>query len=557
MLLGYRSLLPGVCSLLLLSGCGSSSYSSSGSINPTSGGTGGTGGSPAGNPLGGGSGPSGSNNSVVATPSVTGCVSVVVGAKQTVNITFTSSDGRAISGFGISGSLGTVLPAGWSGPGGLTCASISTGSGCVLNLTYAPTIAGSGNLTIDYVFVDNAAMPRTGGSVTLAYAATTHNNVVAAASPTGQIDAVGAGSNQSVSVNFTTDDGNAATNLRLTSDLTALPPGWSSTAASLSCAIVSTGSRCQLPLAYAPTTVAGGTLTLNYSYADNSGTPKTGSVSIPFTAMSSPHLYVAQLGGLLSYCVLNAADGTLSSCASTGNGFSAPAGIVFDGNQFAYVADYGNSAVYVCNAGLDGSLSGCVSTGSNFQNPLQLAIGGNMLYASNANSTSGVTTCSIGVNGFLASCNQSPGAGTTAIALNSGSGPSYAYVGVGPNNVEVCAIGGSGGLTNCAGTGAGFSNVDGISVAGGYAYVANQGNGSNGFVSVCSINPDGSLSNSCATYNIGAMPTDVVIKGGQAYVNDASGNIYLCSVSAGGALTNCTVSNGNATFSYGVQIAVH
>jgi hypothetical protein len=287
MLLGYRPLLLSVCSLLLVSGCGSSSYSnSSGSINTTSGGTGGTGGGPAGNPIGGGSGHTGSNDLVVATPSVAGNVSVVVGAKQTVSITFSSSDGSAITGFGISGSLGAALPAGWSGPDSLTCASISTGSGCVLNLTYAPTAVGSGTVTVNYVFVDNATVPSTGGSQTIAYAATAHNNVVAAALPTGQIDAVVGGGNQPVSVNFTTDDGNAAIDLTLTTDLAALPSGWSSTATSLSCAIVSTGSGCQLPLMYAPTAAARGTLTLNYSYTDDSGATKTGALNIPYSTSS-------------------------------------------------------------------------------------------------------------------------------------------------------------------------------------------------------------------------------------------------------------------------------
>ena len=42
-------------------------------------------------------------------------VSVAVGSSQTVSITFTSSDGRSITGFGVSGTLG-LLPAGWSGP---------------------------------------------------------------------------------------------------------------------------------------------------------------------------------------------------------------------------------------------------------------------------------------------------------------------------------------------------------------------------------------------------------------------------------------------------------
>jgi hypothetical protein len=290
---GGLTLLIGVYSLLLLTGCGSSSYSSSrGTINSAGVVAANTGGGPQGNPIGGSSGPTGTNDSVVATASVAGTVSVVAGAKQTLSITFTSSDGSAISGFGVSGTLGT-LPAGWSGPGSFSCASVSTGSGCVLNLIYAPSAVGNGTLSIDYVFVDNAAMPNTGGSLTIAYAATTHNNVVAAASPTGEINAVVGAGNQSVSVSFTTDDGNAATNLMLTTDLSALPAGWSSTAASFSCAIVSAGSGCQLPLTYAPAASARGTLTMNYSYTDDSGTTRSGALNIPYSTSSQNSVIAA------------------------------------------------------------------------------------------------------------------------------------------------------------------------------------------------------------------------------------------------------------------------
>jgi DNA-binding beta-propeller fold protein YncE len=300
-------------------------------------------------------------------------------------------------------------------------------------------------------------------------------------------------------------------------------------------------------LTYAPTAVGSGTLALNYSYNDDSGTPKTGSVSIPYTAKSPPHLYVAQLVGPLYYCSLNA-DGTLSGCAATGNGFTAPTGIVFNGN-FAYVTDYYSDAVYVCSVGLDGSLSACIGTGGNFRYPWQLAINGNTLYATNAYMTGGVTACAIKPDGTLSGCSQSAGTGTAGIAASSG----YAYIGTGPNTVDVCAIGVSGSLSGCSSTGTTFSSLDGITLAGSYAYVANQGNGT---VSVCSIDVDGSLS-SCAVSTVGGAPTDVVIRGSQAYVDDVYGNIYLCDVGPGGALANCTPSNGGTSFNLGIQIAIH
>ena len=892
MLLRRNSLLLGVCSLLLLSGCGSSSHgTSTGSVDNMNGGGGTTGGgAPIGPPSSGG-GPTGSTDLIVATPSA-GAVSVAVGAAQTISVTFTSSDGSAISGFGVSGTLAT-LPAGWSGPGSFTCAAVSTGSGCVLNLTYAPSAVGSGTLTVNYVFIDNASMPSTGGSVTIAYAATTYNNVLAAASPTGQINGIVGGGNQPVSVNFTTDDGNAATALTLTTSLSALPLGWSRTATSFSCAIVSTGSGCQLPLTFTPTAGAGGTLALAYSYTDdsgaartgtlnipystashnnvvataspsgeidavqktgsqavtvtfttddgkpasafyltsnltalpagwssasktlscgsvstgngcqlhltyapaaltsgtlilnyaytdaagtaatgslnvvyaatsndnavatasptgqinavvgsgaqpvsvtfttddgrpatalqltgglstlpagwtsssptfscggfstgtacqlsltyapsaagngmlalsysysnNAGEPKTGSVSIAYRATTNdnvlwaatpaslavftgsttpvtvifttddgnpasgfsitsalgalpagwsstsssfacatvstgtacqlsltyaptastptgvgplsltygyndnsgtaktgtvsiayaatvPHLYVAQSSGTLDYCSLNL-DGSLSSCAVTGNGFSGPTGIAFYGSSFAYVTDVLNNAVYVCNVMNDGSLSGCLSTGTSFQYPWQLAVNGNTLYATDASVPGEVTSCTIGVDGTLSSCIQSVGSASASagIAVNS----SYAYVGVGAGAVDVCTVGVSGALTGCmVATDPTFAGLDGISLANGYLYVANQ---TGGTVSVCPANVDGSLA-PCAVSSLpsGVAPSSVAINGAQAYVDDnANGNIYLCTVAAGGALQNCAVPSGGTGFNSGFQIAIH
>jgi len=76
---------------------------------------------------------------------------------------------------------------------------------------------------------------------------------------------------QAVVITFTTDDGKPASNLFLTSDLKALPPGWSGSSSSVSCAALSTGNGCQLHLTYAPAVLASGTLILNYAYKDGSG----------------------------------------------------------------------------------------------------------------------------------------------------------------------------------------------------------------------------------------------------------------------------------------------
>ena len=159
-----RWLLYGAFTLLLVSGCDLNSPGAAAApapitvrTPPRAESTGSTAGSGAtGNAVkpgvGGESRINGADDSVIATPSVAG-VSVATGASQTISITFTSSDGLAITGFEISGTLSN-LPAGWSGPGIFTCSSVSTGSGCVLNLTYAPTAIDSGSLVITYVYIE-------------------------------------------------------------------------------------------------------------------------------------------------------------------------------------------------------------------------------------------------------------------------------------------------------------------------------------------------------------------------------------------------------------------
>jgi hypothetical protein len=260
---------------------------------------------------------SGVNNTVVATPSVAGAVSVAAGASRNVSVTFNSDDGRTITGFAISG---TTLPGDWSGPDSFSCASVSTGNGCVLNLSYAPPAVGSGTLTLNYIYVDNANMPKApGGSVTIAYAATAQNNVVATASPTGQVNTVAGKDSRTVSINFTTDDGNAATDLNVT-NLGALPAGWSSTAAGLACAIVSTGSGCQLALNYAPTAAASGTLTLNYGYTDDSGMARTGALNIPYSTTADDNVVAAAAPNGQITAVANAGAQSVAVTFTTDDG---------------------------------------------------------------------------------------------------------------------------------------------------------------------------------------------------------------------------------------------
>ena len=148
-------------------------------------------------------------------------------------------------------------------------------------LTYAPAVNGSGTLALNYSYTNDAGFAKS-GMLNIAYAATEHDNIVWAAS-SNPVAATVPSSNP-VTVTFTTDDGNVASNLSITSGLSTLPANWSSPAASFSCASVSTGTGCQLSLTYAPAATDSGTLTLGYSYIDNAGTSKTGTVSLPYSA---------------------------------------------------------------------------------------------------------------------------------------------------------------------------------------------------------------------------------------------------------------------------------
>ena len=279
----------GVCTLSLLAGCNfdGASSTSSGSENliaSASGATvdgGGSSGPAIGLSVGGGSTPP--PDSVNATPSVAGTVSVVAGASQTITVAFTSADGRPISGLALSN---TTLPPDWSGTSDFSCTVTGSGNNCVLTLTYAPTVIETGTLNIGYVYVGDQ-IPPPGASVSIPYAGTASDNIVATPAPIGQINAAIGTGTQSVSVNFTTDDGNAATNLTMSSALSSLPAGWSTTTPGFSCAIVSNGSGCQLVLNYAPKAAGSGTLTLSYGYTDYSGLARTGAINLPYSTTIS------------------------------------------------------------------------------------------------------------------------------------------------------------------------------------------------------------------------------------------------------------------------------
>jgi hypothetical protein len=179
-----------------------------------------------------------------------------------------------------------MLPDGWtSGVSALTCVEVDGGNGCVLPLTFTPTAAATGSLALAYKYVNNAGRAKT-GTVNIPYVATTDNSVNAMVSSSSL--GVPTGSTTPISVTFVTDDGNPASALTVTAGLNPLPAGWSSGASTFTCTSVTTGTGCQASLSYGPTLADSGTLTLSFSYTNNSGIAKTGSISVPYVATVPP-----------------------------------------------------------------------------------------------------------------------------------------------------------------------------------------------------------------------------------------------------------------------------
>jgi hypothetical protein len=226
-------------------------------------------------------------NNVIASTSPAGEIDAAIGGrKQSVTVTFTTDDGNAATALSVTNLAG--LPAGWSSAAGLSCAVVSTGSGCQLPLVFSPTAASSGTVTLNYNYVDGTGAART-GALNIPYATTTNGTVVTSVSPTGQVNAANMGGAQSVAVTFTTEDGGTAAALSVTG-LTTLPPGWSSSAKTFACSSVSSGNGCQLQLKYTPTALTAGTVSLRYSYDDASGAPNFGVLNIPYAATTNDNV---------------------------------------------------------------------------------------------------------------------------------------------------------------------------------------------------------------------------------------------------------------------------
>jgi hypothetical protein len=500
------------------------------------------------------------NDTIVATPSPTGPISVAVGHGAGFSVTFTTDDGRTATNLSITAGL-SGLPAGWSGPASFACASVRTGSGCVLNLIYAPSKFASGTVQLNYSYNANSGTAKT-GSVTILYTTTTHNSLVATQSPSGSVGAVVNSGSVPVTLTFTTDDGNPATAITITSGLGTLPAGWIGPAA-FTCASASTGTGCQLALIYAPTVNGSGSVALGYSYKDDAGTAKTGTANIAYASIPG-FLYITDVTSTVVRCAVSGVDGSLSACASAATGFSAPYGIAFSGN-WAYVTPGAvASDVDVCAVASDGTLSACKSA-QTFATPSALAVSGGYLYVADANGPGNAYSCTINnADGSLSACITTP-IGTVNTLDGIAVTASNAYlVDINGDNLSTCSVSPTdGSLSACtqatlSGTAPGNGNTPTAAPRSASVYGGNLYIGTIASIMILPIAGDGTVTvnypcpfttgTSCTIDGVGPVQSTVngfAFNNGYAYVSGygGGGGIGICTIEASGIMDNCLTSS--------------
>jgi hypothetical protein len=486
------------------------------------------------------------DDNVTGMASPSGQTTAVVGSPAAnVSVTFTTDDSRQATALNITNDL-SMLPAGWSAAGNsFTCSGLSTGTGCQLNLSYAPPAYTSGTLMLNYSYQNNAGLTKT-GTVNIPYRALTNDTIVG--TPNSASLAVLTGSSNPVTVVFTTNDMNPASALTVTSDLRALPAGWSSTTNTFSCAMISTGTGCELSLVYAPTAAVSDSLAIHYSYTNDAGFPETGTVSIPYVATVPQYLYVAnESGTTVSSCEINL-DGTLQACVAT-SGFFAPQGIAIAGGE-VYVANSGNNSLSECALGTGGALGTCTTTGSAPSAPAYVAVNGADTFAY-VNQGGGLSACPI-TTGSVGVCSAAGGSALAGVALSADGTHAYSVSTGTPNVIDVCTVANTGLFTNCAATGSNAPQPTAVlGIGNGNVYVASTA----AAVYVCPINVDATLA-ACAQTSVPSIPTALAFNGSMAYLSNGSTSISICPVNVDGSFGTCATFS-DPTFDGTAGLAIH
>jgi hypothetical protein len=483
------------------------------------------------------------HDTVSATVAPTGGVTAVIGASQPVAVTFTTDDGSAATALAVTSDL-SVLPAGWSSSAStFTCAAVSTGSGCLLSLQFAPTAVSSGTLSLGFSYVDNAGTAKT-GTLTVPYASSSHDNVVATVTPSGQITSVVGAPSQSIAITFTTDDQNPSTALALLTDLSALPAGWAAAGSSFSCATVSTGNGCQLHLGYQATAAGTGVLSLTYGYLDNVGTAKTGSINVPYTATLHNNVAGSPAPSGQINAVVGAGGQTVQVNFTTDTGLASglslttalntlPVGWSSTATTFSClsVTSAGNGCelplTYAPGAVGSGTLTLQYAYTNNANAPATGTV--SLAYASTTHDTVTATVAPSGTVGLRVGQSQSvtvdfttsDGNVASALAIATSGGSGLASLPSG------WTVSGGGGSFTCSSV----SSGTGCELALTYAPSASA----SGTLSLSFTYADNAGSPQTGTVNIAYQATTV-----HAYLSDQQDGLFMCSISgADGSLSGC------------------
>jgi hypothetical protein len=334
-----------------------------------------------------------------------------------------------------------------------------------------------------------------------------------------------------VPVTFTTDDGHPATNLMLTSNLTALPAGWSSTATSFSCTSVNVGTSCQLPLNFTAAIGATGTLQLTYSYLDDAGSAKSGSVNIAYTSTTHNTIVgTSSIPGTVRVAVddsqavavtFDTDDGNVASHLTVTSGLTSLPNYWGGPGQFSCAAiSTGSGCKLTLTFAPLSSVAGTITLGYTYIDSAGTAKAGTVtipyavkhVYVTDSN---GVYVCSIVTGGSLSGCNQTaPGRVSTSNAA--------------------------------------MSAAYGIAFADGYAFVNQYPDAS---VSVCAVNPsDGTLAG-CSLFAIPSGDYGYSVFATAEYLYIGDGTSDFCAIGANGTLNNCqSVSTGVTLYSFGIYV---
>jgi DNA-binding beta-propeller fold protein YncE len=305
-----------------------------------------------------------------------------------------------------------------------------------------------------------------------------------------------------------------------------------------------------LSLTYAPTVTAAGTLSLGFSYANDSGFSRTGTVLITYSAVT-PYLYVANgNSNTLSSCAIHF-DDSLAACTATASSLDVPDGIALNGS-YAYITNTLGNSVSRCTLDAGGALAGCTATGGVFGSPTNIAVNPIGAFAYIDQNT-GLTVCATAPSdGSLSGCvaASAPFDPLYGIALSADG--THAYAVHGPSNaIAMCSVAMDGALANCTDTAASTAQaVAALAIRNNDLYVST----SVGSLYMCPININSTIS-SCQTTAVGTNAAALAFIDTTAYLSTNSATVLACPVNADGTLGSC-VTLSDPTFNGTAGMAV-